>query len=127
MNRAFDPVKNDEFCVALLESSNKEDLFEWLSRDDGIERTVGEYATNEESRSFAGRLRSAGASVVWIVDIERATDDYKAENGGKLCVPLPADEAQRRQLLKIANDFAEAQGFDAVPDEGQRYLYIGLD
>ena len=127
MNSDFDPAKNDEFCAVLLESSNKEDLFEWLSRDDGIERTVGEYATNEESRKFAGRLELSGASAVWIVDIERATEDYKAENGGKLCVLLPADEGQRRQLLNIGNEMAEAQGFDTVPDKGQRYLYIGLD
>ena len=127
MSRAFDPIKNDEFCAAFLESSNKEDLFEWLSRDDGIERTVGEYATNEESRNFAGRLESAGASAVWIVDIERAAGDYKAENGGKLCILLPGEEGRRRQLLDIGNETAEAQGFDAIPDKGQRYLYIGLD
>ena len=71
--------------------------------------------------------KPAGASAVWIVDVERATEDYNAENGGKLCLLLPADKGQRRQLLKIANDIAEAQGFDAVPDEAQRYLYIGLD
>ncbi|WP_085942871.1 hypothetical protein [Hahella ganghwensis] len=127
MNGNFDPVGNDEFCKKLLSENDSEDLFDWIKKSDGIERSLGELEGTEESEAFAAELLTAGAKKVWAVDIERATDDYKFENSGKVCLLLPVEQEKRFSLLELANEIAEEQGFDPIPDKGQEYLYIVLD
>ena len=127
MNDDFDSEKNDEFCKSLIEREGNEDLFEWLSKKDDIERTLGEMSTQVESVDFAAELSLAGAVKVWAIDIERASEEVRLENTGKLCVMLPKEESKRENLLEIGNGVASEQGYDAVPDKGQDYLFISLD
>jgi len=124
---SFDPIENDAFCKKMLSGSDCEQLLDWLSKEDDIQRTLGEFQIEEDAEQFAAELLIAGANSIWVVDIERATKDYRSENSGKLCIQLPKDDEQRPILLEIANEIAEEQGFDAVPDNGQEYLFIALD
>ncbi len=127
MGDKFDPARNDAYCSRLLAKPGSEDLFQWLSKNDDVERTLGEFATQVESEGFALELQVAGAESVWAIDIDRASKDVQFENTGKLCVLLPAVQEQRVELLELANEIAEELGFESVPDKQQRYLYIGLD
>ncbi|WP_100658741.1 hypothetical protein [Alteromonas flava] len=123
----FNSKENDEFCLKLIECTEKEDLLEWLGKDDDIERTLGEFSTQSESEQFAAELAIAGAKNIWALDIERATEDCRFENSGKICVKLPEEDSAREELLSLANEIAEENGFDPVPNEKQEYLYIALD
>jgi hypothetical protein len=123
----FNSEKNDDFCLSQVKETDSEDLFSWLAKEDGVERTLGEFETQDASLGFAAELNNAGAVNVWALDIERGTDDYKFENSGKLCVQLPADYSNRSELISIGNQIANEQGFDSVPTESQRYLYIAFD
>lgn len=127
LDMEFNSEKYDSFCWSQVKETDSEDLFAWLAQEDGVERTLGELETLDASLGFAAELNNAGAVNIWALDIERATDDYKFENSSKLCVELPSDYSNRSELIGIGNQIANAQGFDSVPTESQRYLYIAFD
>lgn len=123
----FDPIKNDKSCANLIENEETEELYSWLSRGDGVERTLGEHASQNDTEAFAAELSMLGAENVWVVDIERATEEYRQENSGLIVVALSENEHERRSLLEFGNDISVRQGFDEVPDCGQKYLLFKLD
>jgi hypothetical protein len=70
-------------------------------------------------------LYQLGAKNVWVFDIDGDLDEE--QNSGRLIVELSVDRNERHNLLLKCAEIGAAQGFDAEPDTGQRYILLLLD
>ena len=127
MTENFNAFNNDAYCTKLISMTDSEDLFEWIKEQNDIEKTLGELSTQVESESLAYEFVSMGVTEIWVVEIERASEDYKRENSGKLCIKLPNNKFQRNETIEKINEMLNEQGFDEIPDAGQEYAYLPLD
>lgn len=117
---------SDEFVQRFLDAPDTREALGWLKEDQtGMQRTLGEGLPAKESIQFVQAFYDAGAQQVLAVKI----DDYGhgMENTGKIVIQLPDAPDQRAALLAKAGEIAQSQGFDAEPDNGQRYVFLMLD
>jgi len=103
---------------------------EWLSRQDGVTRTLGEF-TAEASRRLVGGFTKVGA-LVFAVKVNQSIRgglhvDEVRENTGHLVIQLPSEPERRAKVLKLGGRHARRLGFDPTEDCGQRLLYVKLD
>ena len=122
----------DAFALNLLSHPTATEASAWLSRDDGVSRTLGESDSPQRSRSFVDELYEAGAVRVTATEIdeyevESLEDTVRHENTGHLVVELPSEPGKRRRVFRIQGKVAQGLGFDPTSDVGQRYLYFMLD
>ena len=115
-------LRADNLCKTLLVEKENHEALTWLEQaKPGDIKTIGEQAP-EESLRIVQNLYSAGALKAHVIEIERAAGYGETTN--IVCVQLPTDPASRQRLFKIQSRIASSQGFDAVPDEGQTYLFL---
>ena len=115
----------DNFAKRFLNSPDTEEAREWLlGASKNNFRNLGELASTAESLELVTEIYAAGAASVLAVEIDR---DENYQNTGKLLIELSDDPTDREKVLAIAGRLAEAQGFNAEPDVGQRYVLVSLD
>jgi len=115
----------DDLCLRLLESPNKQEVLSWLKAGRAQGCTLGELATTDESIKLAQEIYNVGAVEVTAVGIDG--DPGQFQNTGELVVKLPDDKAARKTIFSWNAKNAEALGFDADEDTGQKYLFVSLD
>jgi hypothetical protein len=119
------------FCENLISAPNAKEAREWLQTGRGrgfALVTLGELDSTEDSLVLVEKAYAAGAVRVTAVEI----DDYPdlmggCQNTGKLVVTLPDAPSKRAKVLAWASEIAEEQGFDALTDTGERYVFVMLD
>ena len=123
--RAGPTTPSDEFELQLLAGAAVREALVWLEETREPSRSLGEATGQDESIRFVKELYDLGAVTVHAVEIDGVpTED---QNTGKLVIELPQDQEKRDKLLDFCGELAEEQGFDPVPDVGQRYLFLMLD
>lgn len=65
----------------------------------------------------------AKAQAVQVIAIDIDADTY-LETTSTLIVELPAESSARQKILQIETEIAQKHGFDAVADEGQKYVML---
>jgi hypothetical protein len=119
------PSAQDDFVNRFLDSPDTAEALAWLAGATRKKpRTLGEDETTVGSIELVEELYAAEARQVLVVEIDRYDE---GENTGKLVIELPDNAQDREMLFGIAGKIAEAQGFDAEPDNGQKYLFVMLD
>jgi len=118
-------MATDEFAQRFIGSPDTEEALQWLKGATRKQiRTLGQDETAAESIQLVEELYAAGAVTVLAVEIDRYDE---GENAGKLLIELSDDAQDREMVLRIVTKIAESQGFDAEPDDGQRYAFVMLD
>lgn len=114
-------AQGDAFCQRLLAGAAVVNAYLWLER--------GSYILGEMSRVQTKRLleqlQTLRCPRVYACEVEVLSS--RAASSSHLVAELPTDPAQRQEVLKLASQMAFKQGFEAIMDDGQRYLYIKLD
>ncbi len=116
----------DEFCLGLLAKPNHREALSWLEGSAG-KHTLGELPDTQRSIALVREAYSAGAAEVIAVEIDEYPHMGNTQNTGKLVVKLPDEPSKRRQVLRWTGRVAEAQGFDADAEMGQKYVFVMLD
>jgi hypothetical protein len=112
----------DRFCRTMLATDPHREARAWLAESkQGDERNLGEKAV-PDSRQIVETLYRLGATDVQAIDVQRQPGWGESTN--RLIVALPDDPGRRRELLAYGEELASSQGFDGVPDEGQRYMFL---
>lgn len=115
-------LRQDPFCANLLQTKDHVEALDWLQQSKaGDIRTLGEQDP-DASLAIVKQLYYAGATRVHAVEIERAPGVGQTSN--TLIVELPPDPLKRSDLFAFEARLARGQGFDPVPDEGQRYMFL---
>jgi hypothetical protein len=111
----------DAACVAIMQRGRQEDATAWLEASGN---SLGEL-TRAASRRLVKKLLDLGCKQVLACEI----DPYEngCGNTGHLVVELPEDSNQRKAVFREIGRKAARQGFEADPDDGQRYAYVKLD
>jgi hypothetical protein len=112
----------DARAKKILETQGALEVLSWLDGGGDTERTLGEDTDAVASRKIADSFYKAGASKVWVFDINE-----QDQNSGRLMVELPDDSRKRKATLRVCNKWGAKQGFDPDKDEGQRYVLVMLD
>jgi len=115
------------FCESLISASNAKEAREWLQSGRKRTFTLGELASTEESLALVEKVYAAGAVRVTAVEIDEYPDMGGCQNTGKLVIELPDAPSKRTKVLAWASEIAEKQGFDALSDTGERYVFLMLD
>ena len=120
----------DALPLRLLSDAGSSEAEEWLHRQDGVIRTLGEF-TPEASRQLVEPFSKAGGQV-FVVKVHRATrgainGDETRESTGHLVVRLPTDATGRARVFRLEAKHAKSIGYDPTQDVGQKLLYIKLD
>jgi hypothetical protein len=123
---------HDDLTTRLLAHPTAVEARAWLTRADGVVRTLGESDSPEECLAFVGQLYDAGAVAVVATKIDAyERDDFQKrahfENTGHLLIKLPADASRRIGVFRIHAKIVSGLGFDPMIDVGQEYLYCPLD
>ncbi|MFZ6778823.1 hypothetical protein ACO0LD_18520 [Undibacterium sp. Ji83W] len=114
-------LEHDEWCGNLIAETSGEDAFAWF---DNPKATLG-LMSRAKSRRMLTTLQNAQCGSVFACDIDRIDSPY--ENTGHLVIELPQDSDMRKKVFKLAGRIVQEQGYDASPDNGQKYLYLKLD
>lgn len=115
-------LRQDPFCANLLQTKNHLEALDWLQQSkEGDIRTLGEQDP-DASLAIVKQLYAAGATRVNAVGIERVPAAGQTSN--TLIVEVPSQPQKRTELFAIEGRMARGQGFDPVPDEGQRYMFL---
>jgi hypothetical protein len=110
----------DREIASDLAAPNHAEAREWLRRPVAL----GFKVSVDEMRTMADELYAAGATTVYVTDIE---EFQGREIAAILVVQLPADEPARKRLFEWENAFAKATETEGARDVGQQYLRIILD
>jgi hypothetical protein len=114
--------QQERLCRRLLAIHPHREARVWLQQGkDGDQRNLGEQ-TPEDSRAVVDTLYRLGVTDVQAVDIGQ--EPGWGESCNTLVAALPGDPRLRRQILRYADEQAASQGFDGVPDEGQRHVLL---
>lgn len=120
----------DSLASRLLQGGNPANALEWLCREDGVIRSLGEMTPVASVRLVQAFQRAGG--LVFAVKVARAVwpgldADEMHENTGHLVVQLPSQPAPRAKVFKLAAKQAKSIGYDPTEDFGQDLLYVKLD
>lgn len=104
---------------------------EWLKNNNSPSPLASNrFMDKEEALEFVEGLYEAGAEKVSVVHVKDEPDRI-AEGGGPysdyLIVTLPEEAKKRSALFKIHAVEAKNEGFDAVPDNGEKELFFWWD
>ena len=114
-------AKTDAFCQSMLEKGKTANALTWIKSK---KHTLGELS-HSRSRKIIERLAELGAKRVLVCDVDQY--DNGEENTGQLVVDLPKDSVKRKSLFREVDRLAAKQGFRGEFDNGQQYVYVGLD
>jgi hypothetical protein len=114
-------ARTDAFCQSMLEKGKTANARTWIKSK---EHTLGELS-HARSRKLIERLAELGAKRMSVCDIDQY--DNGEENTGHLVVELPKDSVKRKSLFCEVDRLAAKQGFRGEFDNGQQYVYVGLD
>jgi len=118
-------MDNDTFCIKMLQSQNQKEALSWLHEAKTIsDRTIGEMDT-QESLYIITDLYSLGAED--IIAVEISPTSWGGETTDLVVLKLPEDRKKREVLFHWEKSHAEKNGFDAVKDEGQSFMFINWD
>ena len=115
------------FCEDLISKPNAKEVREWLQSGRKRGFTLGILDSTEESLALVEKAYAAGAVRVTAVEIDEYPDMGGAQNTGKLVIELPDAASKRAKVLAWASKIAEKQGFDALTDTGEAYVFVMLD
>jgi hypothetical protein len=115
------------FCESLISAPNAKEAREWLQSGRRCRFTLGELDSTEESLALVEKAYVAGAVQVTAVEIDDYPDMGGCQNTGKLVITLPDAPSKRAKVLAWASKIVEDQGFDALTDTGERYVFVMLD
>lgn len=88
------------------------------------------FESKEASVAFVDSLYQLGADTVYVLNVMQEPDRIQEEGGpyaDALLVRLPSERTVRDRLFAMEMREARGEGFDPVPDRGQRYLYFWWD
>lgn len=115
------------FCETLISKPDAKEARQWLQSGRKRRFTLGELDSTEESLAFVEKVYAAGAARVTAVEICEYPEMGGGQNTGKLVITLSDDPSERAEVLALAGEIAEEQGFDAPSDTGERYVFVMLD
>ena len=103
-----------------LAAPNHAEAREWLRRP----AALGFKLSVDEMRQMVDELYTAGATTVYVTDIEEFQGRQIA---AILVAELPPDQAARQSLFEWQGAFAKVSEAEPARDVGQKYLRIVLD
>lgn len=110
----------DRFCTELLAGKAVSIAREWIRRSGN---RLG-LRSRSSSIGVIETLSKRGAVGIWVCEV--APLDVASETSDHVVVELPQEPASRRSLLQYASRLAHQQGYEGVPEDGQRFVYIKL-
>ena len=113
-------AKIDQHGDEIVASSARGEAREWMKQP----RHVFFKADPKVVAQFVEDFYQAGAVTVYIADIE---EEQGYDYGESLLVVLPRDPNARAKLFQVEARADTAFDDDTVTDQGQKYLYNGLD
>ncbi len=119
--------EHEQLVARLLNDSGSHEVVSWLSRGSPNEgRTVGRFASSDESLKFVKSLYELGALEILAVQIERHFES-KTQHTGKLVIKLPTGLDTRQAIFDWCRQQGESLGFSPDPDRGETHLFLLLD
>jgi hypothetical protein len=115
------------FCESLISAPNAKEAREWLESGRKRGFTLGVLDSTEASLALVEKAYASGAVQVTAVEIDDYPDMGGLQNTGKLVIELPDVPSKRAKVLAWASKIVEKQGFDALSDTGERYVFVMLD
>lgn len=113
-------AKIDKHGDEIMASSTKGEAREWMKQP----KHVFFKADPKVVAQFVEDFYQAGATQVYIADIE---EEEGNQYGESLLAVLPTDPAARAKLFQVETRADTQFEDDPVTDQGQKYLYNGLD
>jgi hypothetical protein len=113
-------ARMDHHGDEVMASDTKAEARNWMKRP----RHVFFKADAKQVGQFVEDFYGAGATQVWICDVEEHEGTYYGEG---LLVVLPKDKDARAKLFEIGSRADTAYQNDPTTDKGQKYLYYSLD
>jgi hypothetical protein len=113
-------AKIDQHGDEIVASSARGEAREWMKQP----RHVFFKADPKVVAQFVEDFYQAGAVTVYIADIE---EEQGYDYGESLLVVLPRDPNARAKLFQVEARADTTFDDDPVTDQGQKYLYNGLD
>lgn len=110
----------DKHGEEIMAGTTKAEAREWMKQP----KHVFFKADPKQVAQFVEDFYGAGATQVLIADIE---EHDGVQYGESLLVVLPKDPAARDKLFQVEARADTAFEDDPVSDQGQKYLYNGLD
>jgi hypothetical protein len=115
------------FCETLISKPDAKEAREWLQSARKRRFTLGELDSTQKSLALVEKAYASGAVRVTAVEIVEYPEMGGGQNTGKLVIELPDAGSNRAKVLAWASKIAEEQGFDALSDTGERYVFVMLD
>ncbi|HTR40957.1 MAG TPA: hypothetical protein VMH87_05025 [Pseudomonadales bacterium] len=113
-------AKIDKHGDEIMASSTKGEAREWMKQP----KHIFFKADPKVVAQFVEDFYQAGATQVYIADIE---EEEGNQYGESLLIVLPTDPAARAKLFQVEARADTQFEDDPVTDQGQKYLYNGLD
>ena len=110
----------DKHGEEIMAGTTKGEARDWMKQP----KHVFFKADPKQVAQFVEDFYQAGATQVLIADIE---EHDGVQYGESLLVVLPKDSAARAKLFQVGARADTAFDDDPVSDQGQKYLYNGLD
>lgn len=113
--------QHDAFCKRLLKKGRTEKIEEWIENKS---HTLGELDWLQSKR-LVKRLLAIGCVDVFACEVDRYPDG--TENTGHLVIQPPKSDSARTKVFRFVDRLANNAGYDGPSDDGQEFLYVGLD
>jgi hypothetical protein len=113
--------KSDNFCTGVMKRGKQSEVGDWIIDK---KHTLGEMNW-PCSKRLVDKLVSIGCVNIFACEIDSYGDGM--ENTGHLVIELPADNRERKKILREVDHLARKQGYGGPFDNGQRFVYVKLD
>lgn len=127
---AIDHTSADANWEREIHSPDSAEASSWLQAPDDVLRTISggdgsdSALSGDEALQFVQHLYQLGAARVTAIHVAGFEEQNEQQDTDSLIVELPQEPVLRKALFEWKAAFDAEGGWDAEPDEGQKYMLV---